>query len=463
MIPSSIEGIVLADTIIIAIKEQVLRDLVIFTIQSEMFFNIIEVEDPVELNVSLMKHPETVSVIYDDIFGVSGRKAVIDYMRDNSLEIPLYILGKNNIEILVPGIEEMHEVKQVKGDYLDIVMDGVKEYFEEDRTEVKREFVPITFRTLLRLNGLTEDVFIRLSEKKFIKIYRQQDRITFNDVEKYAKKGVNTLYLNKETSKWLLKQMNKYVAKSIESGSFSEDIDLPKGGHIEVSENYDGVLDETQQKAIQSIEDIDPQFIETLGKRIDNVKKLVSKNKSLEKLLKSLEINRETKNYFNSHNNLLSTVVCLLARKNEWYQDATLDKLVFAAQMHDLPLVEDPELAKINDPKIFENSKFALEEYQVELVQNHPIKMAEMVKELPVCPMDVDKIIAQHHELPDRSGWPNKLSAGRIIPLSALFIVAHDLVDHIIDNPDWTFQSYSKQVKTKFLGGSFKKIVDNLK
>lgn len=131
--------------------------------------------------------------------------------------------------------------------------------------------------------------------------------------------------------------------------------------------------------------------------------------------------------------------------------------------MHDLPLVEDPELAKINDPKVFANSKFALEEYQVDLVQNHATKMAELVKQLPVCPVDADKIIEQHHELPNRSGRPNGLSGARIIPLASLFIVSHDLVDYIIDHPDWTFPAYVKKVKTKFLGSSFKKILSSLK
>lgn len=254
----------MADKIIIAVKEQVLRDLIIFTIQSEMFFNIIEVDDPVQVNVALMKNPDTVSVIYDDIFGVTGRKAVVDYMRDNRLEVPLYLLGKNNIEVMVPGIDGMHEVKPIQGDYLQVIMDGVKDYFEEDKSQSKREYVPITFRTLTRLKGLTEDVYIKLSEKKFLKIYRQQDKIDFSDVDKYSKKGVDTLYLDKETSKWLLKQLSK--------------------------------------------------FVESLGKRIDHVKSLASKSPEIEKLLKSLEINRDTKNYFNTHNNLLSTVVCLIAR-----------------------------------------------------------------------------------------------------------------------------------------------------
>jgi HD-GYP domain-containing protein (c-di-GMP phosphodiesterase class II) len=453
----------MAEKIILAVKEQVLRDLIIFTIQSEMYFNIIEVDDPVNLNVALMKNPDTVSVIYDDIFGVTGRKAVVDYMRDNRLEVPLYLLGKQNIEVMVPGIDGMHEVKPIKGDYLEVIMEGVKEYFEEDTSSRKREYVPITFRTLTRLKGLTEDVFIRLSEKKFLKIYKQQDKITFNDVEKYAKKGVDTLYLDKETSKWLLKQLSKFVEKSIEKGSFDDEVQVSTKANIEVEEDYDGVLNETQRRAVESIEDIDPNFIESLSKRIDHAKNLASKSTEIEKMLKALAVNRDTKNYFNTHNNLLSTIVCVIARKCEWYQDATLEKLVFAAQMHDLPLVEDPELAKINDPKIFENSKFALEEYQVDLVQNHATKMAELVKQLPTCPMDADKIIALHHELPNKTGWPNGLGAGRIIPLASLFIISHDLVDYIIDNPDWTFAKYNKKVKTKFLGGSFKKILDRLK
>ena len=101
----------MADKIIIAIKDQVLRDLIIFTIQSEMFFTIIEVDDPVNVNVALIKNRDTVSVIYDDIFGETSRKSVIEFMKDNELEVPLYILGKQEIEIMVPGIEGMHEIK----------------------------------------------------------------------------------------------------------------------------------------------------------------------------------------------------------------------------------------------------------------------------------------------------------------------------------------------------------------
>lgn len=394
----------MADKIIIAIKDQVLRDLIIFTIQSEMFFTIIEVDDPVNVNVALIKNRDTVSVIYDDIFGETSRKSVIEFMKDNELEVPLYILGKQEIEIMVPGIEGMHEIKSVRGDYLEIIMEGVKDFFEEDRTDLKREYVPITFRTLTRLRGLTEDVYIKLSEKKYIKIYREHDQITIPDVEKYSKKGVDTLFLDKETSKWLLKELSKYVSNSINEGSFQEIIDIERTPSIIVEEEYDGVLTETQRRTFDSVEDIDPDFLENLEKRIDYVKNLASKCPEIEKLLKSLEVNRKTKNYFNTHNNLLSTVVCLLARKCEWYQEATLEKLVFAAQMHDLPLVDEPELAKVNDPYKFRKIQSTLEQYQVDLIENHASKMAELVTQLPVCPVDAHKIIEQHHELPNRTG-----------------------------------------------------------
>lgn len=453
----------MSDAIIISVKDQVLRDLIIFSVQSQMYFRMIDAKDPIDLNIKLAKEENAVSVIYDDSFGVAGRKAVVEFMRDNDRQIPLYILEPNKIEIMVPGISEIHDVVKVDGDYLKVIMDGVKDYFVEDRTDVKREYVPITFRTLTRLRGLTEDVFIKLSEKKYLKIYRQDDRITTGDVEKYSKKGVDTLYLDKETSKWVLKELDKFVKQSFEKGSFDEEITLePKTERVSVEETDNGVLTESQMKRIEDISDIDQEFMQDLGKRISHVKELAKKSSQLEKLIKAMEINRDTKNYYNAHNNILGTIVCLLARKMEWYQDTTLDKLVFAAQMHDLVLVEDPELAKINDPKIFENSKFALEDRQVALVEHHPIKMAELVKDLPVAPIDADKIIAQHHELPNRTGWPNQLSASRIIPLSALFIIGHDLVDYIIDNPDWTFGAYKKKVKTKFIGSHFKKIINNL-
>ena len=58
-------------------------------------------------------------------------------------------------------------------------MEGVKDFFEEDRTDLKREYVPITFRTLTRLRGLTEDVYIKLSEKNILRSIESTIKLQF--------------------------------------------------------------------------------------------------------------------------------------------------------------------------------------------------------------------------------------------------------------------------------------------
>ena len=88
--------------------------------------------------------------------------------------------------------------------------------------------------------------------------------------------------------------------------------------------------------------------------------------------------------------------------------------------------------------------------------------IARSVEEIPP---DVDVIISQHHELPDGTGFPRGLNYQRITPLSTVFIVAHDLVRHLMlvdpqtgfsakDVEEWFLRS-----QNKFQLGNFKKVM----
>jgi hypothetical protein len=61
------------------------------------------------------------------------------------------------------------------------------------------------------------------------------------------------------------------------------------------------------------------------------------------------------------------------------------------------------------------------------------LKGAELARTFHEVPPDVDLIIAQHHELPDGSGFPKGLTSTRIGPLPSVFILVHDWVDFILE------------------------------
>ena len=90
-----------------------------------------------------------------------------------------------------------------------------------------------------------------------------------------------------------------------------------------------------------------------------------------------------------------------------------------------------------------------------------------MARKMSEVPANVDIILAQHHERPDGSGFPRSLASNYIAPLSAVFIVAHDLADFVLSSgSDFKMASFLDQMRPHYNFGQFKKIfvvLENLK
>ena len=102
--------------------------------------------------------------------------------------------------------------------------------------------------------------------------------------------------------------------------------------------------------------------------------------------------------------------------------------------------------------------KKVLREEEKELFFKSAQIAVDMAKNDENAPPDVENILMQQKELPDGSGFPKGIDYKQITPLSALFIVSHDLVDFMIENKNWSLYSYIKNRRKKFRGGFFLKI-----
>jgi response regulator RpfG family c-di-GMP phosphodiesterase len=80
-------------------------------------------------------------------------------------------------------------------------------------------------------------------------------------------------------------------------------------------------------------------------------------------------------------------------------------------------------------------------------------------------PSDVEQIVAQHHERPDGTGFPRGLNSKFITPLSALFIIAQDMIEYsqTFKNKEVDLTSFYDAREVYFNSGVFKKILHALK
>lgn len=173
------------------------------------------------------------------------------------------------------------------------------------------------------------------------------------------------------------------------------------------------------------------------------------------------ELKKKEGDYIVSHSFMLGQVACALAYKVGWHSAATFFKLSLAAFLHDISL-NNTELAQVSS---FEEAKESgrWTHDQLNQLKLHPSKVAEYSKQFNEIPSDVDQIIIQHHERADGSGFPSQINGKSISPLTALFIMSHDLVHAVFENPSTNVDQFFEQHADRYQIGQCKKVMLALK
>jgi hypothetical protein len=123
------------------------------------------------------------------------------------------------------------------------------------------------------------------------------------------------------------------------------------------------------------------------------------------------------------------TVACatwssLMCKKLKFETTSGLESLGMASFLQDISLYNSP-FGNIASSKPSELSPSALAYYQ-----QHPIKSAELVSMVSDVPELTKQIIRQHHERPDRTGFPAKVGGAQLQPLSEILSLINAYLDH---------------------------------
>ena len=108
------------------------------------------------------------------------------------------------------------------------------------------------------------------------------------------------------------------------------------------------------------------------------------------------------------------------------------EKLPYLMYFHDISIIKDDVLLKINHHSEFK--KMELTDEQKHKVLHHALNSAKMVEKYPGLPSGVIGFILEHHGLKNGIGFQENLSTN-ILPLSTMFIVVEDFVDHFLKLP----------------------------
>lgn len=279
----------------------------------------------------------------------------------------------------------------------------------------------VKISTLGHLNQLPADLYIRLSEKKYVKVIAANELFSRDLLEHYQKK-VDTLYCLAEQFEALSQSFFEQVksaigAKAIDSKADSQQI---------VELQLESV---SLAHQILNLRGITPEVIELANTTLSTVYRKVANSHQTHTILRKVLDN--TASYLYIHSLSIPYVATAICHKMNWTSSATLETLATAALLHDSTL--DESLIDRFFGVVFDEKRMAERKTNMGLrrIYDHPMASSSLItSDLHLPPM-VAKIILEHHERPDGSGYPQKLTAEQIDPLSAIFIVSEAFIHEV--------------------------------
>ncbi|MBI3555011.1 MAG: HD domain-containing protein [Deltaproteobacteria bacterium] len=168
-----------------------------------------------------------------------------------------------------------------------------------------------------------------------------------------------------------------------------------------------------------------------------------------ENVRKSLEISKATvkavlaKPYFGiytmlsqkadtvaNHSMRVSVLATLLGYQLGFVNPLALEQLAAAGILHDIGKTK----LTLSDP--FDESIPASEKeaMDAEIMKQHPVVSCDMLSKMPFVPQEVTRIIREHHESRDGTGYPNRLRGSSMYGLSKVFTIANTF-DSLVSSP----------------------------
>ena len=444
--------------ILVAVQNRDIRDVLTFTLENQLKLRVLSAKSSGEA-LDLILKDESLNIIVLEHPALSG--PVIKYLNATQRTAQIFLVGDPSTP-KATWQEDLAKIKPIgstqDSDWVQGIVPQISTFLESlvavpgangtlSDPEVDEPYAKIRPHLLLMASPLKGDVFVKLSGNKFLKLFAAGSEFDQNDYKKYVvEKNLEYLYLKKEDAENFVARLQNKIASQIDAGAMDES-------------NATDTAVSLHQTVRELITKIEPT--EVLSPLIKEHARLtlraVGKNPKLKGIIGKLAL--DPKSYISTHSIALSQLCCGLAIAMDWGSETTFHKLNLAAFMHDITL-ENQTLARIHsmDELMANKSKFTAKE--IAEYPLHPMRAAEIARKFSEIPPDVDTLILQHHEFPDGSGFPRKLNAKQITPLSALFIVAHELI-HVISEqgPNFQMAHFLDENLERYSAGHFKKVL----
>lgn len=408
--------------ILIAEDEEILRDLYEMILESEFSCEIIKVSNGVEA-IDTLKKDLHIDIILSDYNMPEATGGQIYLFNKNQQNIPFFLFSGGEI-CDYNELKDFHESNQLNQffnkpfsdrAFLDAVSKINVEAPAIGDTSINDQYIKVKLSYYAQHTKNAAEVYIKLSDNKYTKIINaNEENMPDKDLlGHYLKKGIEYIYVEKSFFRLFLNDMFNKFHENIVGEKKAETLYQVSGLNFHVS--FEG-LNSIGISTLQ-IERVNEVIEET----IDSLLKNPSSKDQFNKLC-------ETEGFIIGHSMLIMYIAGRICKETTLNFALTMKKICAAALYHDYSLFDlDVPYEELKPSKI-------KDEALLKRIIEHPITSAQYLPDNSEVVEDTKKIIMEHHEMPNGDGYPKKLTASKISPLSCLFILSEHITLCLIRN-----------------------------
>ncbi len=401
--------------------------------------------------IDILKSNEKISLVISDFNMPDGTGGdLYKFVKSNFPDLPFTLQSAEPLEFLDEFIGFPHSTKEnylQKPFSIDQVHGVLEAVFSTDVAS-DNKYVRVLISTLKKYSKTGVDAFIKLSEKKFVKLHHFDDELDEESLDKYLAKGIEYFHILEDDFKIFIKSCQDELDQKLTSPN----LDAAQLAQVKFN-STDNLLEGMQAIGISEF------TLEQAEKITDSIVSNIPKKSDIAALIKQMQ-SGET--YISRLSLLTGNMAVALAENVSWSNRGTYEKLMTAALFMDAawlsqkPAEDNPELLEItyNDSKELGQCPPLIQE----VVLNHSHSSAELFDTVK-SDGDIYNLIVDHHERPEGRGFPKQVHSSQISSLAAILIFAHEFSHRLIGCGEFNIAAFTevKQDMIKeFSTGNFK-------
>lgn len=296
--------------------------------------------------------------------------------------------------------------KPFKADTLfSVIDDAINPKAKSEAGEKKDEpkFCQIHISEFISSTHLVSDLYVRLSENKYVMVAHKGDAIPVERLKVYQERNVDFLFVTMDDFAHYVDFNIKVSRVALQSDRIGKPMKLK-------------LLQNTSNAIVEKcfIAEIDADTLGPAKQMLESTLQLVSEDDDILQLINGFA-GHSNKLY--AHSVAVSFFACAIARQNGWNSANTLFKVSIAGLLHDIGKRELPK-------ELLEKSRLQLSATEIKFMETHPLRGRDILSKVPSLPEDISMIVAQHHENIFGSGYPLRIKGEAVHPIARILAVA---------------------------------------